>query len=107
MSRLAVLTPSYRGDVQLFSDLHRSVSEFTDGNVVHHVVVPPSDRARFQSFASRRCRVWTHRDLLPTHFRSVPNASDLAVNLRKPWPPVRGWIVQQLMKLASATILDA
>jgi hypothetical protein len=29
------------------------------------------------------------------------------LNLRRPWPPVRGWVVQQIMKLAGAAAIDA
>lgn len=104
---LAVLTPSYRGDLSLFAELHGSVIAHTERSVVHHVVVPPSDADLFREFEGTRCRVWTHRDLLPRHCVSVPYASGLTLNLRRPWPPVRGWVVQQLMKIAGAAAIDA
>jgi hypothetical protein len=107
MDDLAVLTPSFRGDARLFSDLHRSVLANTAGSVVHHVVVPPSDARLFREYEGERCRVWTHRDLLPQCFLSIPYASGLALNLRRPWPPVRGWVVQQIMKMAGAAAIDA
>jgi hypothetical protein len=37
----------------------------------------------------------------------VPYASGLTLNLRQPWPPVRGWVVQQIMKLCGAAAIDA
>jgi len=104
---LAVLTPSYRGDLELFADLHVSVLANTAPSVVHHVVVPPSDAQLFRQFAGPRCEVWTHRDLLPRHFVSVPRASGLTVNVRRPWPPVRGWVTQQIMKLAGTAAIGA
>jgi Family of unknown function (DUF6492) len=107
MADLAVLTPSFRGDASLFPDLHRSVLANTAPSVVHHVVVPPSDAGLFRQYEGARCRVWTHRDLLPRYCLSVPRASGLAINLRHPWPPVRGWVVQQIMKLAGAAAIDA
>jgi hypothetical protein len=107
MDDLAVLTPSYRGDASLFADLHRSVLANTADSVVHHVVVPPSDAHLFREHEGMRCRVWTHQDLLPRHYLSVPRASGLTLNLRRPWPPVRGWIVQQIMKIAAAAVIDA
>ena len=51
--------------------------------------------------------MWTHRDLLPAYYLSVPHASGLTLNLRQPWPPVRGWVVQQIMKMAGAAAIDA
>jgi hypothetical protein len=107
MEDLAVLTPSFRGDASLFADLHRSVLAHTERSVVHHVVAPPSDAHLFREYEGPRCRVWTHRDFLPRYCWSVPQASGLTLNLRRPWPPVRGWVVQQIMKLAAVTALDA
>ena len=75
--------------------------------MVHHVVTPPSDAHLFRGFEGPRCRIWTHRDLLPRHCVSVPFASGLTLNLRRPYPPVRGWVVQQLMKIAGTAELDA
>src|SRR5258708_16894788 len=36
-----------------------------------------------------------------------PSAIFVAINPAKPFPPVRGWIMQQIIKLAAATRLDA
>lgn|SRR5215211_2015509 len=107
MKDLAVLTPSFRGDAGLFADLHRSVLANTAPSVVHHVVVPPSDAPLFREHEGPRCTVWTHQDLLPRFYLSVPHASGLTLNLRRPWPPVRGWVVQQIMKMAGAAVIDA
>jgi hypothetical protein len=107
VDELAVLTPSFRGDAQLFADLHESVLANTGPSVVHHVVVPPSDAHLFHQYQGDRCRVWTHRDLLPRYCVSVPRASGLTVNLRRPWPPVRGWVTQQVMKMAGTAAIDA
>jgi Family of unknown function (DUF6492) len=107
MDDLAVLTPTFRDDAALFADLHRSVLANTAPSVVHHVVTPPSDVHLFREYEGPRCTVRTHQDLLPRHWLSVPHASGLAVNLRRPWPPVRGWVVQQIMKLAGTALIDA
>ena len=107
MDDLAVLTPSFRGDAKLFADLHASVLANTLPSVVHHVVVPPSDVRLFRQYEGARCRVWTHRDLLPRYCLSVPNASGLTLSLKRIWPPVRGWVVQQVMKLAGTAALNA
>jgi uncharacterized protein DUF6492 len=107
MDDLAVLTPSFRGDAALFADLHASVLANTAPSVVHHVVVPPSDARLFRDYEGPRCRVLTHRDLLPRYCVSVPHAAGLTLNLRRPWPPVRGWVTQQIMKLAGTAAIDA
>jgi hypothetical protein len=107
MDDLAVLTPSFRKDAALFADLHRSVLANTADSVVHHIVVPPTDAHLFREYEGPRCRVWTHRDLLPPYCLSVPYASGLTLNARRPWPPVRGWVTQQIMKLAGTAAIDA
>jgi hypothetical protein len=107
MDELAVLTPSFRGDASLFVDLHESVLANTASSVVHHVVTPPSDAHLFRQYEGARCRVWTHRDWLPRRYASVPHASGLTISLRRPWSPVRGWVTQQLMKIAGTATIDA
>src|SRR4051812_16515669 len=107
VDNLAVLTPCFRGDAHLFGDLHESVLANAGPAVVHHVVVPPSDARLFRHYEGPRCRVWTHRDLLPRYCVPVPHLSGLMINCRRPWPPVRGWVVQQLMKIAATAEIDA
>jgi Family of unknown function (DUF6492) len=106
MTDVAVITPTYRPDAEMFADLHRSVLQFTPDGTVHHVVVPARDRGLFAPYEGPRCRVWTSSELLPPRYVGVPRAN-LHVNLRRPWPPVRGWVMQQAVKLAAAGQLDA
>ena len=121
MKSMAILTPSYGPDYASFARLHRSVAEHTATSVVHHVVVPQRDLKIFKPLESARLRLWTVDELLPAGFLvtdawaafvrragAFPDrAAFSAVNIRRPWPPVRGWIMQQLMKLALSTRLDA
>lgn len=106
MSQLAVITPSYLPDAELFADLHRSVLEHTPTSTMHHVIVPPADMSLFASHAGPRCRVWTYSELLPHRFFGLPRAG-MWVNARRPWPPVRGWVMQQALKIALAGLVDA
>lgn len=117
----AVVTPSYAVDAELFADLHRSVLDFTPEGTVHHVVVPQSDVALFADHAGPRCRVWCEREVLPPHFRQTPRLDALvrrvghlprsarvaAINTRRPLPPIRGWILQQVLKLRLAATTGA
>lgn len=100
------MTPSYAPDAPLFADLHRSVLAFTPESTIHHVVVPDSDRGLFAAFAGPRCRIWTVRELLPRRFVDTPFRA-WWVNVRRPWPPVRGWVLQQALKIALAARLPA
>jgi hypothetical protein len=106
MPTMSVVTPSYGPDRDLFADLHESVLDCTPESVVHHLVVPDSDLEAFASFRGPRCRVWTLKQLIPSRFVKVPT-QNAWVNTRRPWPPVRGWVMQQLAKLAITAQLDA
>jgi hypothetical protein len=117
---LAILTPSYAPDFDAFTALHRSVLEFTDPDVLHYVVVPDEDLALFGTLRSPRMVLVGYRGLLPRSFVStawfahavarvprVPRgARFIAVNLRRPFPPLRGWLVQQIVKLSMAMRVD-
>ncbi|GAB3604654.1 DUF6492 family protein [Conyzicola nivalis] len=117
---LAILTPSYAPDFDSFAVLHRSVLEFTDAAVVHYVVVPDEDLALFATIASGRMVLIGYRDLLPKSFvstawfahavaripRAPRGARFIAVNVRRPWPPLRGWLLQQIVKLSMAMRTD-
>jgi hypothetical protein len=106
MSELAIVTPSFGPDAPLFADLHRSVLRHTGQDVVHHVIVPDAHRPLFAQYAGPRCRIWVESELLPRRFVTLPR-SGLRVNLKRPWPPVRGWILQQAIKIAVAETLSA
>jgi hypothetical protein len=105
MTDLAVITPCYRGDAELFRDLHRSVLEMTSDDTVHHVFVPPMDHAMFREYSGPRCRVWVRSEMLPRHYLRLPR--EIYVNLKRPWPLLRPWVMQQTAKIAAAAQLDA
>lgn len=101
---MAVLTPSYGPDVELFGDLHRSVLTHLPATTVHHVVVPAHDAHLFSSHAGPRCRIRTYDEFLPRRYVRLP-CPPLWVDATRPWPPVRGWILQQAMKLAASAAM--
>ncbi len=119
MNRMVVLTPSFLPDFENFVRLHESVLRFTDESTWHHVIVPQRDLTTFQSIHSPRLRVWPESGFLPNGFVATDGLAALrrrlpilpktincsAINLRRPWPPIRGWILQQILKLSAATQL--
>lgn len=90
----------------MFADLHASVLRHTEEPVVHHVIVPDVDETIFEKFAGPRCKVWTASSLLPRRYVQVPRLN-YRLNVRRPWPPVRGWVMQQALKIAAAGAVDA
>ena len=88
-------------DLELFGDLHQSVLRWFPPDVLHLAIVNEPDLPLFQRFEGPRCTVVGVRDVLPSSVHPLP-LTKLWVNLRRPVPPLRGWILQQLVKLAAA-----
>ncbi|KUM39433.1 hypothetical protein AR539_01625 [Arthrobacter sp. EPSL27] len=74
-------------------------------DVEHHIVVPHRDRKYFNDLAGRRTFVRDVREFLPGNLVRAPGAN-LWFNARQLWPPVRGWIAQQLVKLSAAASFE-
>lgn len=100
MTRMSVITPSFAPDFDLCADLHRSVLECSPESVHHHIIVPRSDLKLFRRLAGPRTHIRCEADFLPSSFAPVP-FTKFTVNLGQPFPPVRNWILQQVIKLAA------
>ena len=110
---LALVTPSYRNDAELFSDLHQSIVRMTEESVDHYVIVPAADVGLFTTIVGPRGVVVPEESLYPSHYKAIGNVSRLihflpgipaharlaAINTRNPLRPVRGWLMQQALKL--------
>lgn len=105
MKRMAVVTPSYGPDSELCRDLNRSVLRWTPEDVRHHIIVPRQDLPIFRMLANDRTIIHDDREFLPSTIRRLP-LLNMWINTKRPWHPVRGWITQQLIKLAAAAALD-
>jgi hypothetical protein len=100
MKRMSVVTKSFAPDFELCSDLHQSVLDYSPDSVHHHIVVPGPDLQLFGRLAGPRTHIRCETDLLPRWFVPVP-LTNVTVNLGRPFPPIRGWILQQVVKLAA------
>jgi hypothetical protein len=100
MARLAVITKSFAPDYQLCAALNRSVLANSPGTTQHHIIVPRSDLKQFSRLAGLRTHIRSEAEFLPRTFVPVP-FTNVTVNLARPFPPIRGWILQQLVKLAA------
>lgn len=103
---LALVTPSYARDLDLCEDLVASVLRHTQPDVTHHIIVPASDLAAFERLAGDRTFISDVRAYLPRPMVKIPGVNGW-LNLRHPFPPVRGWMAQQIVKLAAAASAEA
>jgi hypothetical protein len=100
MKRMSVITKSFAPDFDLCADLHRSVLACAPDTVHHHIIVPRQDLDLFDRLAGSRTHIHCEADFLPRSFVPVP-FSNFTINVRQAFPPVRGWILQQIVKLAA------
>jgi hypothetical protein len=110
---LALVTPTYRNDFPLFADLHQSVLFHTEKSVKHYVVVPKDDVGLFAAMAGPRCIIVPEESQYPTHYRNVsavnhmlrplprvpPHIRIAALNTKRPFRLIRGWVMQQVLKM--------
>jgi Family of unknown function (DUF6492) len=106
MVELAVITPSYAPDFELCRDLNESVLRRTDSTVTHYVITPRRDLSLFSVLRGPRTEVLAVDEVMPRRMMAVPWAN-YWVNMRCPGPPIRGWMMQQLVKLQAATRISA
>ncbi len=106
--RFAMATPSYRGDFERCRLLCESMDRFVSGLSMHYLLVDAGDAAMFRVLEGPRRKIMTDEELLPSWLRSWPDPTSWGK--RRIWtgagavwrrvPPLRGWHVQQLLKMA-------
>ncbi|MBE9030414.1 hypothetical protein IQ266_11790 [filamentous cyanobacterium LEGE 11480] len=100
----AIITPSYAPDFQRCQLLANSVNQYIQPPFVHYIVVDRCDAQLFSSLANTRTRILTVESVLPRWIFREPI-------FRKVWlswkvPPLRNWILQQIVKLAVAQQIE-
>jgi len=95
---LSLVTCSYGPDLGRGRLLCESVARHVHRSIEHVLVVPRRDRDAFETLANDRTRVVAAESILPVRAWQLPFQ-------RRWWltdcsPPVRGWIMQQIIKLS-------
>lgn len=97
---IAVITPSFARDFELCRELNESVLTFFGPPARHYVIVDSCDLKLFRPLANSRTVVVSVEDVLPRGY--------IKLRFSKKWwfsaPamfPVKGWLIQQLVKLSA------
>ncbi len=106
---VAFVTPSYRLDRERCALLNRSL-EACATSFEHWIIVDRGDLPQFRSLQSNRTNVLAKEEVLPVWVHRVDTLklglrSNLWLQARG--RPIRGWLLQQLVKLAVAKSLSA
>jgi Family of unknown function (DUF6492) len=101
---VAFVTKSYTPDLERCELLCRSIELLARG--IHHwIIVDSRDRAAFLGLENATTRIVTTEELLPRRVRRLElYGIDKNIWLGAHTPPMRGWLVQQLAKLAIAHV---
>lgn len=101
-SAVALVTPSYGPDLARCELLVESVRR-CQPEIDHYLLIDRMDLPVFAHLRSERTHLVESETLLPRGLRRLPGRRSLWVSLRS--KPMRGWIVQQLLKIACAETL--
>lgn len=105
MTGMLLVTPTYSPDRALCQALVDSVRAFVSSDIEHLVLPDARDLAGFRRLAGDQIRVIAKEEFLPHGFHRVPRRNAwFHPRLRR---PVGGWLMQQLVKLNAARVLDA
>lgn len=101
----ALLTASYAADFERCRLLCETVDRHVSGASHHYLLVEHRDVAMFRALEGANRTVVDERDILPSWLRDIPDPASLF--RRRIWlslkaPPLRGWHVQQLRRMAIA-----
>ncbi|MBK1649281.1 DUF6492 family protein [Rhabdochromatium marinum] len=105
MHKVVLITPSYAPDFERCRILCDSVRQQVHGHAEHVIIVDRQDEALFLPLAGNGVRLLIKQDMLPGWLYQLPFARKWWLNLRG--LPVRGWILQQIVKLSVAEAIDA
>lgn len=107
MNRLAIVTTSYRNDLSWCRILCQSIDRFVPGDIMHYLFIESGDIDLFRSLENNRRKIISQNAVVPRWMIKSPVkfrghnfwVSPLTL-------PVRGWIMQQVVKLGVFEVLD-
>jgi Family of unknown function (DUF6492) len=94
----AIVTPSFRLDLERCILLAESVESWVAPHVRHYIVVDRRDLMMFKPLESKRTSILTVEETAPPWLFRVPGIRRFWFSLRS--RPVRNWILQQIVKLS-------
>lgn len=98
--KIDLITPSYAPDFDRCKVLCESIETYVTGIENHFLVVDRQDRELFSPLESTRCSVVVKEEILPSWLHHLPWSRKWWLSERT--IPVRGWILQQIVKLSVA-----
>lgn len=105
LMKTVLVTPSWAQDFDRCRMLVDSAGEFAHGFDKHIILIDALDVHLFQPLAGPKVELVLKQDLLPGWLFQTPFSRRWWLSIKA--LPIRGWIVQQVAKLAIASIYEA
>lgn len=96
----AIVTPSFLPDFERCAFLAESIDRNAI-DMMHYLIIDRRDVQHFRPLESARRKILISEDLIGRWLTRLPGRKGWWVSLRT--PPVRGWILQQLLKISVGT----
>jgi Family of unknown function (DUF6492) len=100
----AIVTPSFRLDLERCVLLSQSVEKWVAPHVRHYIVVDRRDAQMFKPLASNRTSILIVEETAPQWLFRIPGIRRVWFSLRT--RPIRNWILQQIVKLSVPTVVS-
>ncbi|MEB3217575.1 MAG: DUF6492 family protein [Nostocales cyanobacterium 94392] len=96
----SIVTPSYAPDFERCRLLCQSVDNFIPPSVTHYIIVPQRDLPLFKQIKRRNTEIITVESVLPWWIKRIPVMENGWLSAKNGF--IRGWILQQIVKLSVA-----
>jgi hypothetical protein len=103
--RIAVVTPSFARDFTLCSELNESVLTHLPASAKHYIIVDNRDLDLFSVLEGARTVIMAVEDVIPKGYFKLPHLKSWWFSSAA-FVPAKGWLIQQLVKLSVARMLD-
>ena len=94
------ITPSYAPDFERCRLLCESIEKFVYPQISHYIIVDKRDLSLFNQLNNSYTSVITKESILPWWIWRIPLLKNSWFSLKT--PPIRGWLLQQLIKIGIA-----
>jgi hypothetical protein len=96
----AIITPSYEPDFERCRILSWSINNFISSKFTHYIIVPERDLNLFRQLQKLNTEIITVESILPNWIKRLPYTKKWWFSAKHVL--IRGWIIQQVIKLAAA-----
>ncbi len=102
---VSLITPSYAPDFERCKMLCESIDKYVSDYKKHIIIVDKSDYELFKTLESDKTDIVVKETILPSWLIKMPFTKKWWLNLKG--LPVRGWILQQIVKLSVHEFVDS